>query len=251
MTLSDEIKALVSTLEMQLNGFAKVAYEKDLRIGELESKLQEHDAMLGRRPCINNRCMDMVSAKSRIADLERQLAEASAPAVEQIGSFKITSEFAGYGVRNKVTGKWGDWLYQEHSKDYAIGTGDWSGPIKLYTAPQAADTDKVREAISKAPTPTYSTIVDRFEYGFGAGLKAASDIVATMAAQAPVREVPEGWKLTRCEDGTIIVSKNNIGGYAAWKDDSNIASSILYHFADEFLATVPAAPVQQEGASNG
>ena len=51
--------------------------------------------------------------------------------------------------------------------------------------------------------------------------------------------MPEGWKLTRCEDGAIIVSKNNIGGYAAWKDDSNIASSILYHFADELLAAAP------------
>jgi hypothetical protein len=65
---------------------------------------------------------------------------------------------------------------------------------------------------------------------------------ATQPAQeqvAAVRAVPEGWKLTRCEDGTIIVSKNNIGGYAAWKDDSNIASSILYHFADEVLAAAP------------
>lgn len=65
-------------------------------------------------------------------------------------------------------------------------------------------------------------------------------------ASAPV-SVPEGWKLTRCEDGAIIVQKDGLGGYAAWKDDSNIASSILYHFAEEVLATVPAAPIQQEG----
>lgn len=65
---------------------------------------------------------------------------------------------------------------------------------------------------------------------------------ATALAQdqvAAVRAVPEGWKLTRCEDGAIIVSKNSIGGYAAWKDDSNIASSILYHFADELLTAAP------------
>lgn len=58
--------------------------------------------------------------------------------------------------------------------------------------------------------------------------------------------VPEGWKLTRCEDGAIIVQKDGLGGYAAWKDDSNIASSILYHFADELLSAAPAAPLADE-----
>lgn len=123
----------------------------------------------------------------------------------------------------------------------------------------SADTDKLREAIANISnnqiTEAWESCggVDGFYKSFGyqqfahAILDLAADTVSSTALQAPVREVPEGWKLTRCEDGTIIVSKNNIGGYAAWKDDSNIASSILYHFADEFLATVPAAPVQPEG----
>lgn len=115
MTLSDEIKALVSTLEMQLQGFAQTAYAKDLRI----------------------------------ADLERQLAEASAPAVERQRWSHITPrDFVE--VATAIMDQHGlmdDLSYEKTEK--LCEAMEESFKKLPHPAPQAADTDKVREAMTR------------------------------------------------------------------------------------------------------
>jgi hypothetical protein len=70
---------------------------------------------------------------------------------------------------------------------------------------------------------------------FDAGTRAA-------LASAPAGEpIPEGWTLKRHEDGVIGVWKEDVGGYAANREDDTIASAILWELANDLLST-PAAP---------
>lgn len=126
--MKDTVDQIYDELNAQVVRMLEHSLNQASRIAELETKLQEQDAMLGRRPCINNRCMDMVSAQSRIADLERQLAEASAPAVGQRPVARVTkgTQF-GPGLAFLANG-------QVLPKPGTL----------LYTAPQAAGTDKVQ-----------------------------------------------------------------------------------------------------------
>lgn len=147
MTLSDEIKALVSTLEMQLNGFAKAAYEKDLRISELE----------------------------------RQLAEASAPAVEQ--------QPVGYACQYDL-----DCLANYNNATIFPVFDEDISPIALYAAPQAADTDKVREAIPDGwqLVPTTPT-TEMFRVGCEVHDQRPSEVrevYSAMLAAAPLPAAP-------------------------------------------------------------
>lgn len=64
------------------------------RIAELETKLQEQDAMLGRRPCQDDRCVKM-------AELEAQIAAASAPD----DTDKLREAIAGIS-NNAITDAW-------------------------------------------------------------------------------------------------------------------------------------------------
>ena len=63
---------------------------------------------------------------------------------------------------------------------------------------------------------------------------------------APANTTPAGWVLDRRDDATIIVSKPKLGGYVASKNDSSIASSVLYELAADLLSTAPAAPAGGE-----
>lgn len=56
---------------------------------------------------------------------------------------------------------------------------------------------------------------------------------------APVAKVPEGWSITDCGDGTIIVQKRGFGGYASNASHENIASAILHALAKDMLAAAP------------
>lgn len=57
-----------------------------VRITALETKLQEQDAMLGRRPCQNNRCTDMAAARALLTEF---LAEADAW-IKECGATEVT-----------------------------------------------------------------------------------------------------------------------------------------------------------------
>lgn len=189
----------------------------------------------------------MESQASRIADLERQLAEASAPAVEQ----------------QPVA-----WRYQRDTQSRpGVGDGEWcfigdcklalelqgkapiAAPYKandsyhcwepLYTAPQAAEADKVREAIKYSAGLRIA--IENAASGYGefidAGLAETigKEVVTflnfSMAAQAPVRDKnAERWaKLMAADNSTILHFYNT-------RPDLRIA----------FVDALPAAPVQQE-----
>lgn len=345
--MKDTVDQIYDELNAQVVRVLEHSLNQASRIAELETKLQEQDAMLGRRPCLNSRCMDMVSAQSRIAELERQLqaksvtqpydqiadarramaamfeagkpvAKASAPAVEQqrepAGWREAMQEFVDRVERGEIRSKYThekfkallatpssqDKAQEELSRVYdmfhigaqarEIGVlmenirntirladmlsavereffmirgepdedypdeepqdeclvNSWGSTIEQYVeqfrtalvlkakeacakersswdltcseqameieylkeqqaAPQAADTDKVREAIANISnnqiTEAWESCggVGGFYKSFGyqqfahAVLDLAADALSSMAAQAPVREVP-GWQ---------------------------------------------------------
>lgn len=254
MTLSDEIKAMISTLEMQLNGFAKTAYEKDLRIAELESRIEFN----------GDHSQDgIVKCDERIADLERQLRNAkfaenldaedkaffaslrapSAPAVEQQPvaylRFRAAQQWSGVGGHDIDHN---EWLETCHSHEI----GDDKMPaFPVYTAPQAADTDKVREAILAlriVPPRHYDNAqISAFCLGAKTMCEEAARLTASMAAQAPVREVPEGWQLVPKTITHAMAKEINLTGTF-----TDAALQVRYSAMLD-AAPLPAAPVQQEG----
>lgn len=52
-----------------------------------------------------------------------------------------------------------------------------------------------------------------------------------------VTDVPDGFELTRVGHDKIAVSRADLGGYVAEKDDPNIASSVLFELADSILGS--------------
>ena len=185
--------------------------------------------------------------QARIADLERQLAEASAPAVEPpIGHISK-------GMLEQLRERLGVSGYVQSGRTEEF-------PVALYTAPLAADTDKVREAIlSILPNPPAS--LDKHESAsycvdFRAGLKAAAELVGSMAAQAPVREVP-GWQpIETAPKDKPIWAFNGEQGVMHWTEGDTWA---LWVWTDELVSDadpnpdqpthympLPAAPVQPD-----
>lgn len=210
---------------------------------------------------------------SRIADLERQIAEASAPAVEQQPVARLT--------------------FRDLPDDpFDIVIFDKSRCIdgmNLYAAPQAADTDKVREEsqIRKARDLTLDYAAMHFDAKNGrmvnsayvveylrelkeAPLDASVIVGTSMAGQAPVREVPEGWipiseRLPELYQTVALLNDDrwmNTGN-----DDFNTnwhGAGWLAEFGQKFWSVIgetrsmtldsvthwaplPASPVQQEG----
>lgn len=140
---------------------------------------------------------------SRIADLERQLAEASAPAVEQ-PLFKAESidglEFRKLADAYHCVNEQDEVEPTYDAMVYFIDAEIERQVKAALAAPQAADTDKVREAILGLTLDIEPTIFaswtrakqDAYCNGFHHAQQAASELLPVMAAQAPVREVP-GW----------------------------------------------------------
>lgn len=194
----------------------------------------------------------MKAQQERITDLERQLAEASAPAVEQ---------------------------------DKVICAN--LGELLLTPAQRkAADTDKVREALNKlhsdimnipcnalhAASPNQE-VQRAYKEGHRDSRHAAAELAASMAAQAPVREVP-GWvsvkdhlpedkQLVWCTryDGRVHLARRHGNKPLAsgepwnncyWWDEetgsnwSDVTVSAWMPVAER-IRPLPAAPVQQEG----
>jgi hypothetical protein len=76
----------------------------------------------------------------------------------------------------------------------------------------------------------------------------AAHVRAALASAPAGEPIPEGWTLKRHEDGVIGVWKEDVGGYAANREDDTIASAILWELANDLLST-PAAPPAGAGAS--
>lgn len=128
-------------------------------------------------------------------------------------------------------------------------------------APQAADTDKVREEIMDIQ-PTTSNV--DFRNGHYEACVAAAKIVANMAAQAPVREVP-GWLPieTAPKDGSEVLlwlpapykRIAKVRWFDLWENwqegefpsDQDEYCGIGCQLPTHYMP-LPAAPVQQEGA---
>ena len=133
----------------------------------------------------------------------------------------------------------------------------------LLAAPQAADTDKVREAILAMPfpepwgvlrhdadtdkwyepdDPTAADIRVYSQRDLNEIRVAFADLAASMASQAPVREVP-GWQLVPMEPTPKML---HAGGFKA----SAVGASTTGHDSYRAMlaaAPLPAAPVRQEG----
>lgn len=176
----------------------------------------------------------MKAQQARIADLERQLAEASAPAVEQQPVARLT--------------------FRDLPDDpFDIVIFDKSRCIdgmKLYTAPQAADTDKVREAILALP---YNGTMSQFAtkddmmlhmQGHEDALHEAAALIASTALRAPMREIP-GYKLVPVE----ATEDMQVAFLECWfSKRRGIDDDIGDAYAELIAAApLPAAPVQQEG----
>lgn len=203
------------------------------RIAELEAQLEEAETLISQTSH---------GAAERIADLERQLAEASAPAVEQQPVAQVAEDCV-FLLRKQPNGdRW------------PVGT-------KLYTVPMAADAEKLREEILALEPEDGNDW--GYVYGFGAAIRAVAGILnpASMAAQAPVREVPRwvsvndtlpelridvvvycGYMVTAQRTDDLHDPENHKG----WVIDfDNGSATEITHWLP-----LPAAPVQQEGASN-
>lgn len=150
--------------------FAKVDYFHYFA-RDPESSLEEFIAMLEQAEEKGRQ-----SQASRIAELERQLAEASDPAVEQNHVAVVIGTPEQFGPKMAI-----GWLNPSSCR---VGT-------KLYTAPQATDTGKAREAIL-ALEPKDGNGWD-YDNGFGAAIRAVAGILnpASMAGQAPVQQEGE------------------------------------------------------------
>lgn len=253
--------AHIQTMDMQLNAFAKAGAEKEYRIAALERQLQDHSAQafsIGET---------YANALSRIAELEAQIASASAPVVEQ--------QPAGY-IRK--------WAFDGEKPEKRLNANNrmaWPGKFKffpvtqakilpddipLYVAPQAADTEKLLEAILSLPLPRpnfYDTTLRQDAYSIGQVnmiLRSAADLVASTALQAPVSEVP-GWQPieTAPKDGQEILIRyplqGNVKQLASYNTIHNhwqskggyvwaVEQKCEWHPLPDDL---PAAPVQKGG----
>lgn len=150
------------------------------------------------------------AALSRIAELERQLAEASAPAVEQQPvAYMFDVQVKRLGQRRQFA-----------AIDYNLDSDETLvSKTALYTAPQAAEADKVRDALPNGWYEVLNRLHDNTET-FGPYSKETARVAieccmnaledleaenaANMAGQAPVREVPEtesGDRICKESDG--------------------------------------------------
>lgn len=189
--------------------------------------------------------MEREAQAARIAELERQLAEASAPAIEQ--QSKINAELllvARYAL------EYIDGIPKDIEVDASGFDRDWAnsvvGRAKL-VSPQVADTDKVREAILALPClgtmSQFAKLDDLMLYqqGHKDALHDAASLVSSMAAQAPVREVPENWQLVPKTITHAMAKEINLTGTF-----TDAALQVRYSAMLD-AAPLPAAPVQQEG----
>ena len=218
------------------------------RIADLERALDDvckdrddyesHMIKLDKLLCVDPEGADreqIVATVEKLWHRNVELIEASAPAVVQ--------QPIGY-ISNILLTERRKTFERDGAVMYSQPAGMYTTPV--FATPQAADTDKVREAIlSILPNPPAS--IDKHESAsyyvdFRAGLKAAAELVGSMAAQAPVREVPEGWQLVPVEP-TEEMLKAIVGG--ADSPGSFLAAAIYYQ---KVLAAspLPAAPVRQE-----
>lgn len=145
--------------------------------------------------------MHIDAQAARIAELEAQIAAASAPVAEQ------QPVAWSYECQQNAEGTvWSEFINRTKPK---LTERDGVRNIKpLYAAPQTADTDKLREAIRDVEISTSGSKGYAKAWNEGAEhmRDAILNLIEVTALQAPVREVP-GWKPigTAPKDGTRIL----------------------------------------------
>lgn len=239
--------AHIQTMDMQLEAFTESEYKRRIRIAELEHQLQDHSAQafsIGET---------YANALSRIAELEAQIAAASASAVEQqpvayaiFATYEGIHRFCHAHLDRQSADKQASCFATERKAEV----------LPLYATPQAADTDKLREFVEAVAT-SYSGFDNQerlYCYGCEADLDdhephkpdcivlRAQAALASTALQAPVREVP-GWKLVPLEVTDAMLE--------AWKNELCIpvgsspeAKARRAYKAMLAAAPLPADPVQ-------
>ena len=220
---ADQILATFSTLEMQLQGFAKSSYEKDLRIAELEAQIAAASA-----PVVEQR------------DLKRELI-LKAQAI-------LAQHLPPCGTSEKETISALLWLLDGPESRAALA------------ASQLADTDKLREALKLAVRQNSCDMLMT-----GEEIRKCEAALNSTALQAPVREVPGGWEFNGADFSLKAAGKSNTGhaslirdleGRAAWHalDDEGKNSTPLYIYGDgetisdaiaDAVKRIPATPVQE------
>lgn len=162
------------------------------------------------------------------------------------------------------------WLMSDGSctADRRYGEGYGGKPLYLAPAPQAADTDKVREVLDKLHAEIMNLPANKllhiyeddigqtlaYKTGHRDARHSAAELAASMAVQAPVREVP-GWQPI----GDSLPSDDCRVLAATWFDMTQVQQVEVVSFRAgsgtfsdcnvthwQPLPEPPAAPVQQE-----
>lgn len=119
-------------------------------------------------------------------------------------------------------------------------------PVARYVTLSISDEEIdliANDGMRNAAGGIYATSVYKFAHAIERAVLARWH--AEPAAARDSGAVPEGWELTR-NGNFIIVAKPGLGRFAALKDDTSIASAILYELADALLAATPSHPAEGE-----
>lgn len=169
--------------------------------------------------------MHIDAQAARIAELEAQIAAASAPAVDQ-----HPNELRAW------LSKLEDEVMPLHSDAKKLFTRvrTYLQACGYFKKPLPADTDKLREALKLAVRQNSCDMLMT-----GEEIRKCEAALNSTALQAPVREVPEGWQLVPKEPTGVM---KDAGAYALPVDYSSTSAA-----ANAYRAMLAAAPVQQEG----
>lgn len=188
--VSEENEILNATLA----SVTSQGFRKDDRITKLERKLQEQDAMLGRRPCQDERCVKMAELKAENAKLHAGAQVVAEPVTPY--TFSQNDDNGCFEARDILGTHVADIFYRRDMEAFQRAL---NAPV----ASQPASADKLREAIADISNNAITEVwescggVGGFYKSFGyqqfahAVLDLAADAIASTAVQAPVREVPE------------------------------------------------------------
>lgn len=219
--------------------------EQAARIAELERALRSAHHLLANVEGMSKNNIENMAGEEADAIAAVLAAAPSAPAVEQpIGHISK-------GMLEQLRERLGVSGYVQSGRTEEF-------PVALYATPQAADTDNVRLVLGnklyndiinircEAHQSAKESVNGEFFYKVGHrdARHAAAELVASMAAQAPVREVPEGWQLVPKEPTQLMfdAARTSASGSSSEK-------LLMKSYWRNMLAAapLPAAPVQQEG----
>lgn len=225
----DDLDQQNTALTNECRGMQAEKEAQAARIAELEAKISQQNMLLTAAAAVSARPASV---------------QPSAPAVEQQPIGYLRQSEIDKMADPRVAGV-GMMLHKEPGE----------GKVAVYAAPQAADTDKVRLVLGnklyndiinircEVPPSAKESVNGEFFYKIGHrdARHAAAELAASMAAQAPVREVPE-----------VTSDMMNAGADAlregmAMLNSGRSYQSICKKVFDAMLAAapLPAAPVRK------